>query len=132
MSTDFTQLSKHDQKEIKRLMNYKKLDKQQRELESMNENTLLGEWDTDNQFFWFGSNNQEYIAFHNAAQILVYPCYDPSHRPSAIIENDQRIKTLEDFSNTLRNGKTLNLSFTPETHTESTECAPITYTHKLN
>lgn len=75
--------------------------------------TLLGEWDNDKNFFWFGANGNEYIAFNNASQILVYPCDDPKHRPSAIIENNEQITTIEAFSNTLQSGTTLLIDYTP-------------------
>lgn len=134
MSTDLTKLSKHDQKEIRRLQNYKKLHieqtKTKKERINMEKTTLIGEWDTENQFFWLGANGNEYVAFLNAEQILVYPCDDPNHRPSAIIENKERIRDLETFSNTLTNGTTLLINgYTPEVVTHSGEqvLVPLNY-----
>lgn len=71
----------------------------------MKENETIGEWSESISAFWFGANNCEWIACKGSHQITVHPCDKYPNPPTAILQHDKRIETVEDFTNAMNNGK---------------------------
>ena len=72
---------------------------------------IKGEWSEKIYAFWFGANGCEYIAWKGAFQIMVYPTHEHPNPPSKVLISNERIETLEQFSNVLNNGVEMDVSY---------------------
>ncbi len=80
-------------------------------MKPLEEEYLLGEWDSKLNCFWFGANNCEWIAWKGSNQVFVYPCDEYPNPPSQIIQYTKMIESLDDFTEAIQSGVVYETSY---------------------